>query len=656
MRKSRSIGFAFVVSLAVVACGIDDPDQSSARQPLLGLPLPLPPLPLDLLSLAPPALPTIPTGPQHIPPDAPTTSGTTQVPFTGARIDAKLLVISADGKEADLTWIRQVADYTGVPYTLYIASATPGGFVPSMLSDGNAHAYYQGIVLTTGSLGYFNGSSFVSGFSPVEWQTLWDYQGRYKIRTLVGFVFPTADYGYGPPTGVDTTTAPIAATLPPAGAQIFRDVETANPLTISKAWTYLAAPVGTDTTVLMNDAQGHALALLRNYPDGRKVMSMTFDGNFFLVHSLALSYGAIRWVTGGLFVGERHAYVTPQIDDIFLDNDIYSATPKTYRITGTDWTALTTWQTQKHADPRTAQLLLHMAFNGQGTTGIYFPDTLTPAARLTQGQFPWINHTYTHENLDNASYAVAFNEIRRNQQTAVTMGFSHFDPATLVTPDISGLSSPEAMGAAYDAGIRYVVTDTSRAGMDNPTPQAGILNWVEPGILMIPRRPVNLFYNVSNPSEWTTEYNAIYHSFWGRDLTYTEILDTVSDVLVQYMLRGENDPWMFHQANLCAYDGIHSLLGDLLDRTIAKYRRVLVLPVKSPTMTELGHLVQSRMTYNDAGVAASFVPGSQLTLSSVNDTVVPVTGLCSPSGEVYNGECISYVPVTGGQSTSFTLQ
>ena len=50
---------------------------------------------------------------------------------------------------------------------------------------------------------------------------------------------------------------------------------------------------------------------------------------------------------------------------------------------------------------------------------------------------------------------------------------------------------------------------------------------------MIPRRPTNLFYNVSTPDQWVTEYNDIYRSFWGRDLSYAEILDNESDVLLR---------------------------------------------------------------------------------------------------------------------------
>jgi len=559
------------------------------------------------------------------------------------------LVVSADGTEPVLGAIRQAVEYMGLPYTLYVATKTPGGFTSAMLSDGDAHAYFQGIVLTTGSLAYWNGSTWTSAFSAAEWQTLWDYQAKYRVRTGIAYALPTADLGYGPATGVDATTSPISARLTSAGQSVFPYVNAANPIVITKAWTYLAAAAGTGTNVLLSDAQGDALALVRSYPDGRQVLSMTFDGNFFLVHSLTLAHGLMNWVTGGLFLGERHVYMSPQIDDVFIDNDVYGG--GIYRINAIDWAATLAWQTQKQLQSQTSDVLLHMAFNGEGTTGIYSPDLLTPAVDLTDSHFPWINHTFTHENLDAASYDRVYQEITRNNQTAASMGFTNYDRRAMVTPDVSGLSSPDAMSAAYDAGIRFLVTDTSQPGMDNPTPQAGIYNREEPRILMIPRRPVNLFYNVTTPSEWTSEYNFLYRTYWGRDLSYSEILGKESDVLLQYMLRGEIDPWMFHQANLRAYDGVHTLLGDLLDRALEKYSGIFALPVRTKTMAALGEWTQNRMRYNAAGVQASFVPSQgTITITASNAAVVPVTGLCSGSSEVYGGQCISHISLAPGQT------
>ena len=626
--------------------------------PPLPLPPPLPPLLPPALSLGPPALPTIPSLPQILPSNAPSHSGSTQLPNTSATLDGKLLIIAGDGTEPVLGALKQAADYEGIPYTLYIASKTPGGFTPAMLSDGGNHAYYQGVVMTTASLAYNSSTGWTSAFSPAEWQTLWDYQAKYQVRTAIGYAYPTPDLGYGPATGIDATTTPVIARLTGSGQSVFPYVNTANPLVITKAWTYLAQAAGAGTNVLLSDPQSNALALVKTYPDGRQVLSMTFDGNFFLVHSLVLAHGFMNWVTGGLFVGERRTYLTSQIDDIFIDDDVYGG--GNYRINATDWTATAAWQTQKQQQSLTAGLSLHMAFNGEGTAGTYSPDLLTPTARLTASQFPWINHTYSHANLDKDSttYSQAYQEITRNNQVATSMGFSRYDKRALVTPDISGLSNPDAMRAAYDAGVRFLVTDTSRPGMDNPTPQAGIFNPYQPAILMIPRRPVNLFYNVTTPTEWTNEYNFLYRSYWGRDLSYAEILGKESDVLLQYLLRGEIDPWMFHEANLRAYDSVHTLLGDLLDRTLDKFSGLVVLPVRSLDMIELGQSTRNRMNANAAGLQCSIAPsqGTITLLATNRAAVVPVTGLCSDGAENYGGQCITRVSLQPGQSVTYQFK
>jgi hypothetical protein len=152
------------------------------------------------------------------------------------------------------------------------------------------------------------------------------------------------------------------------------------------------------------------------------------------------------------------------------------------------------------------------------------------------------------------------------------------------------------------------------------------------------------------------EYNAIYHTYWGRDLSYTELLDKESDVLLQYLLRGEVDPWMFHQANLRAYDGVHTLLGDLLDRTLQKYSRVFNLPVRSLSMAGLGEWTDNRMRYDAAGVRASIAPAQgTITITATQPAVVAVTGLCGASAEAYGGQCIRHVSLAAGQTVAMQV-
>ena len=655
-KRGVALGTLFAVSVSLVVLSASIAFAQSPPSPPSPPGSPPGPPPRRQLSQGPVEFPKIPSRRQVLPRDLPTFSSLAELPArrVGASVEARLLVVSADGTEPVLGAIRQALDYAGTPYTLYVARNTPGGFTPALLRQDADHAKYQGIILTTGSLAYFDGTAWPSAFNNTEWQTLWDYQAEYAVRVAIAYAYPTADLGYGPATEVDTGTNPVAATLTPSGAAMFRYLNAANPLVIRGAWAYLARASGPGTHLVLGDAAGNALGLIRTHPDGRMVLSFTFDGNPYMVHSLALMHGLLDWVSGGVFLGERHVHLAPQVDDIFLDNDVYGG--GIYRINSADWTANINWQNAKQQQPQTQALHLHMAFNGEGTTGIYSNDTLTPAARNTQAEFPWINHTFTHENLDATSYNVTTQEITRNNDIAATMGFSNHDPRALVTGDVSGLYNAEAMRAAFDAGIRFLVTDTSRPGQDNPSPQAGIPNWSEPGILMVPRRPTNLFYNASTRTQWRGQYNDLYRSHWGRDLSYAEILDKESDVLLQYLLRGEVDPWMFHQSNLRAYDGVHTLLGDLLDRTLDKYRAIFTLPIRSLTLAQLGEWTQRRMDYAAGGVRATLAPDERsITLTATRAAVVPVTGLCTATAEQYGGQCISHVALAAGQTVVLSL-
>ena len=316
----------------------------------------------------------------------------------------------------------------------------------------------------------------------------------------------------------------------------------------------------------------------------------------------------------------------------------------------------------------TMSFTLEMPFNGEGATGIYNPDTLTPAIIANHLPFNWINHTYTHLNLDApATYNEILQELTLNHNVAVNqLHLTHYVTTSMIQPDISGLTNTAFFQAAKAFGIQYIIADTSRAGWNNPSPNAGFYSPLEPSILIIPRRPTNLFYNLSTPAEWVSEYNCYYGPtgtcaggqwrFWDHDLSYAEILDKESDMMLQYLLKWDIDPLMFHQANLRAYDGVRSLLSDLIDATLAKYNRWVNLPIRSEPLHQLGARMAARMTYDASGVQAVLTPCTSLTLSVANSANVPVTGVSFGSvTETYGGQTISHIPVAPNASVTIPL-
>ncbi len=834
------------------------------------------------VKLAPVAPPRVVTQLQHPPTRPPKSSETPEVSkvttFAAPGDHAispramKLLLIAADGNETDFPALKAFLDQLGVPYDVLIAVNTP--LTADRLWDGVGQGYYAGIILTTGTLNYYDPATntWPSAFDDTEWNTLWAYEASFGVRQVTSYTaaWGYPDYGLSVPTYVDTTSTPLQTALTEAGKSVYSYLNAASPITIRNAWVYLSTITDpANTTPLLTTANGYAIASIHTYPDGRQNLAITAANNPYLIHSLLLSYGTINWVSKGLFLGERHVYMSPQIDDLLIDDDIWDTvaltdtTGLTYRLTAADYNQAIAWQnnvrndcvtlqpapaagmdtyilyekkdnnfgnapilvtdseragrgparslvqfnltgipagatitaatlrlylsknTGSQADvveahrltrswvegnsgknkgatwnrydglhawltpggdydatlagsfvasgigwksmaitglvqdwfsgkypnqglillsaPRigdnekqyyssdnanaqlrpaldvcyytstapgglAAALTLEMAFNGEGAVGTYTPDTLTPAVQANQTPFRWINHTYSHLNLDPpTTYAQSLAELTQNDAIAVNQfHFTNYYRDALVQPDISGLEAPEFQSAAVTFGLKYLIADTSRSGWNNPSPNAGFYSALQPGLLIIPRRPTNLFYNLTTPDQFVSEYNCYYGPagtcadgqwrYWDHNLTYAEILDKESDMWLQYLLKWDMDPLMFHQANLRAYDGVHSLFSDLVDATLAKYRQMMNLPLRSEAQHTLGVLMANRMAYNAAGVTASLIPCTSLSLTAAQDVIVPVTGVSYGAGtEVYGGQAISYVPVTAGAVTVVPL-
>jgi hypothetical protein len=580
-------------------------------------------------------------------------------------IDLKVLVVATDGTEVDLPAITQSMDYAGIPYTTYLAAKTPNGLTADKLASG-CHGYYNGIILTNGALAYSNGSTWGSALTSTEWTTLWTYQLNLGIRLVSWYTYPNADYGFQAPSSTISPTTPYNVTLTASGKTAFPYLNSAVNVPILNAYTYLAKSV-TDgkATPLVTDAQGNALVSTYTTVDGRQVLAQTFDSNQYMMHNTLLSYGIVNWVTNGLFLGSRTVYASPQIDDIFIGDSIWTATTAcgtnvdntgvTQRMTGTDVNVITKWQTALQSQAISKDVRLTMVFNGEGTVdpGVS-PDTLTTALVNAKSKYYWVNHTYDHLLLDAVNSTTATTEIKQNNSIATKYGLTPYSTQNMVTPEVSGLTNAQFLQAAYNQGIRYLVSDTSKAPYNTLPPNTANYSTLVPQILYIPRRANNLFFNVASPAGWASEYNCLYSSYWGRNLSYQEILNVESDTLVGYLLKGEMDPWMFHQANLVAYDGVHSLLSDLLDMTMQKYKQYYTLSITAPTMNSLGATMANRVQYKQAGVTATVTP-TTVTFKATKATTFQVTGVKTTGYTVYGGQNISTITLKANQTITYPL-
>ncbi|WP_232428257.1 hypothetical protein [Burkholderia ubonensis] len=451
-----------------------------------------------------------------------------------AQIDLKILIVASQqaGSSPELAAAQSILDRVGIPYTVYSYDTNNPTLPP--LENGD-HALYQGIIMPISDYRYMN--PFAGGALA---QTLARYQFKYNVRLASFYTWPGDSGCLQYVNYQDTTATPLASTLTSTGQSLFpymnAGTSSSNPLTIANAWTYFASPASplptgtTVTPIVQATAPGSttypigATCLFANTTPltgdsaSRETMSLMFDNSQYLTHSITLSYGIANWLTRGLFLGSRHAYIDPQVDDNGIPDEIFpyaqsdytglwydvrtgattsttppgqcplgSTNPLTgltgceYRTTGADFGNIVTWQSLLNLTTANASAVkLTLAFNGEGYStayggqGLYPPggiDSLSLQTALQQGSFKWISHTYDHELLDppfTTTAAQVQTEMQNNAKVANKFRFTNYSKWTLVTPEISGLYNPTTLGALVAFGTRVLVSDSSK-----PTPPVG---------------------------------------------------------------------------------------------------------------------------------------------------------------------------------------
>jgi MYXO-CTERM domain-containing protein len=622
MRATEWMGAALAALLAVEACSNES--ASSVRWESAS--------PAGLVAAA-----AAQVSPKSAVPDGLDT-GATQLPNT--TVDLRVLVITTDGSDPAAVAAQNALSRLGTPFDVHNATQGPR-LTADQLASGT-HGRYNAILLDRGALLTGGGAS---AFTDAEWKVLATYEASFGVRRAALYTLPDAGYGFG--DTVATASGTVTARCTSAGTQLFTGANCGNPITIAGAVVYSAPSADPNSTPLLTDGAGHPLAVTRRYPDGREALALTFSQADGATHTTQLLYGVIRWATRGLFLGERHAYAGVQIDDLFLASRMYDGSSPV-RITDADLQAFFDWQKERQQNAVTAGFRAAFCVNAAKAVD---GDALTAKAQAIGSGFAWIDHTWDHQDMTSMDYATAFSEFTRNDDRVAQLGLMPYDTSVAVTPDVSGLANANVLGAAAATGIRYLVSDTSQPGYGNPKFNEGIPSTIQPGMLLLPRRPTDLYYSVSTPAQWVNEYNARN----GTALDYPTIVDKVSAQLLGYLLRGENDPWMFHQADTFDYGGGHSLLSDLLDATFDKYAALMTLPIVSPTMAELGARVEARDAYDTAGAAAWLAPDGSVTVHvASNAATVPMTGFCTPAAESYAGDWISYIDVAPGADVRLT--
>lgn len=607
-------------------------------------------------------------------------------------VDLRVLVIATATPKADntpsgdvaLDLIRDVLDNIGVRYT--VLDATQTTLTASMLSSGT-HGNYNGIILTDSQLSfYIPNVGYQSALSLAEWQLLHSYEQTFGIREAVMSGWPAVDpsldldYGLQYVSSV-SSASPVNArwVTPVGGTEFFEYVNNANPLVVND-WSYVtrssastAVPTVTPLLTVNGDPNQILVAHLR-YANGREVLFSSIANASYLIHSKILAYEFINYATKGVFLGARQVALAAHVDDVFLSTELWdpvnNTTPEggiAARMTNTDVTATMAAQAalrSQHSAVASA-FTLDMVFNGEGSTT---SDPLTLAIQANKSKLRFINHTYSHFDMELATYDDAAFEITEN--IAVWNDLALPKPSqsqiTLVTGKHSGLHTAtqpfptgmnlEMFDAARDAGIRYLASDSSQPGENVERYAPGYST-----IVMLPRRPSAVFYNISTPAGWVDEYNYIFRERYieaGQDpctipgaicspRDFNQILAAEADLALRQLLEFRLWPYFMHQANLKNYDGNgKTLLFDWLNAVVNRYKTNLKLPLKSYPYYTIGGYTKNRIDARTATIIANWnLDTNQVTLNSTNKTArVWVTGLSG--GTLYGGQRQRYLTLS----------
>jgi len=225
----------------------------------------------------------------------------------------------------------------------------------------------------------------------------------------------------------------------------------------------------------------------------------------------------------GTVIGRRRVLLSVQVDDLLLVSDLYRPINGTFRLRTTDLDSHVSWtQNFNSRLPAGSDFIIELAHNGNGNIDSAYntnkghcnPEAIdydepedpplewvkplgtgtnkwpnlpttygwssacvsddplsawfkTPAQR---DAFAHVSHTFTHLNLNNATYSDVSKEIQFNQSWFSQIGIASaatFSGKGLVPPMITGLHNGDSIKALMDNGIKYVVGDLSRPVLGN---------------------------------------------------------------------------------------------------------------------------------------------------------------------------------------------
>lgn len=325
----------------------------------------------------------------------------------------------------------------------------------------------------------------------------------------------------------------------------------------------------------------------------------------------------------------------------------------------------------------------------------YLPDSqpLTDTIVDNKDHFRFINHTLTHRDMyasAGATFGIAFDEIHENYNVSEELNFPNYinDSKVLVTGNHSGLEDAENSDGEYSPdlvtpyplglnmafvdvleylGVEYLASDSSRECQNSvqflPSVPVDtcedLASAPKSNVMLLPRYPTSVFYNVTTPAELTDEYNYIFYERYKEDPTsplyvegrpcdeypgsiceprnYGEILAAEAETTLRHMLSFKPWPHYFHSANLRNYGGGDTLVYDWLNAVVNKYNSYMQLPIINIDYLSNGEMSKEKLLASEANVRGVWDRNANtVTVTADSPVTVRMTGL--ESSDNYGGQ------------------
>ncbi|KAK5058784.1 hypothetical protein LTR84_011048 [Exophiala bonariae] len=623
-------------------------------------------------------------------------------------VQGKILVIARDAASASSA--SSGFNGYGIPFDALLVPQS-GTSLPQLTDT--TGGLYGGIVVVSQVSYDYGTAGFQSALTSEQWTQLYNYQITYGVRMVQLDVYPGPAFGATAlggccNAGVEQLISfSNTSAFSQAGLKMGAGVSTLGlyhyPAQISNASTtfevaQFAAAAG---------FQKSTAAVINNFSGRQQMVFFISFATDWSPTSNFLQHAYITWITRGLYAGYRRVNLNTQIDDMFLSTGIYSPSGTEYRVTTSDVKSIADWVPKIQAKMNQGSSYLpEIGHNGNGNieyagqvstasatrcapgaidteerndTALEFQKPLgtgTDAWPLTptkygysvlcdnydplkvwfstnsnRDKFTHISHTFTHYELNNATYADALKEIQFNQAWMDQIGLNKgkFSSDGLIPPAITGLHNGDVLRAWKDAGLTHCVGDNTRVPLRNPkNTMYGLTTDVASngyaGFLVIPRWATRIYYNCDTPACTTQEWidtSAGAGTF--ADLLAVEKSDTMRHLFGLY-----REGYMFHQANLrttgvaaIVINGVSaniSIFQAWVETVVQEFARLVNWPMISLKQSDLATAFKAREARDKCGYGISWAVNN----GKITQVTVKASG----------NSCASQIPLTVPASVS----